>query len=378
MFINAWIVKKRRMKRILLIVAISFFSCKNTSEKIETVQVSDTSIEESIEEKEEPKNTSEEKKENEKEFDSSLLFPFNMDLSNFKIKDVTDNEGGDCFASSRIHTKDEIRIIIDSLDCDIWGVNNSYYFLKNNTIIRVNQKVANGIEGYSEEAGLVIDNAKYAYSETVYDFSVKPYLKYARYDTLKKLDLYLLQSNFEKSELKNGQTIYDQLMAEYSEYKEAPLKNDSTLVLSEEYLGSLPLNNKKILDVYELRETFEGFEVTKNIGEQDGPDYFYFNIGDKISINTASTENQNLYQVWIKENSTVPDVYGVKIGMTYNELVEKRKNLKISTEHYHVYLSEEGSRIAYEMSLGDYKGPDKDNYSIEDIPNSKVIAIIWK
>ena len=45
-----------------------------------------------------------------------------------------------------------------------------------------------------------------------------------------------------------------------------------------------------------------------------------------------------------------------------------------------IYLYKEGSNIAYEMSLGNYNGPDKDEYSLEDIINnsSKVISIIWK
>lgn len=368
------------MKRILLVVlVISFFSCKNASEKTESVTSEIIKEEITTETEVSEEINSEEIIEEKLTIDASLLFPFDMDLSTFKIEDFSDNEGGDCFGSTRIYTKDEIRVIKDSLDCYIWGINTSYYLLKNNTIIRVNQKVANGIEGYSEEAGHEVDNAKYAFSETVYDFSVKPYIKYTRFDTLKKLDMHLFQSDFSKSELDNGQTIYEQLMAEYSEYNEAPLKNDGPLVLSEESLGSLPLNKGKILDVYELREVFEDFEVSeRSNGESSDSYYYYYKVGEDISISTENTENENLNQIRIEGTSTVPDVYEVKVGMSYYELIEKRPNLVISTNHYHVFLSEKGSNIKYEMSLGDYKGPDKDSYTIEDIPNTKVIAIIWE
>ena len=82
----------------------------------------------------------------------------------------------------------------------------------------------------------------------------------------------------------------------------------------------------------------------------------------------------------IIEKSKVSDEYGIELGMTYIDIAKKRPNMNISTAHYHIYLDQQGSNIGYEMSLGNYNGPDKKAYSLDDITNShsKVIAIIWK
>ena len=95
---------------------------------------------------------------------------------------------------------------------------------------------------------------------------------------------------------------------------------------------------------------------------------------------TPSTEHEILAQLWIDKKSNVLDEYGVMLGMTYNDLNKKRPGLSLSTEHYHIYLHKKGSNIVYEMSLGNYNGPDKEEYALDDIKayNSKVSSIIWK
>ncbi|WP_452218687.1 hypothetical protein [Lacinutrix undariae] len=152
------------------------------------------------------------------------------------------------------------------------------------------------------------------------------------------------------------------------------------LVLTESALGHLKLTKRMSVEELKIKASFTNLTVTKNVGAQDGPNYFYYKIGTEAILTTPDTENSILSQLLIKENSNVSDIYGVKLGMTYIDVNKKRSNMSISTEHYHIYLRKEGSNIAYEMSLGNYDGPDKEEYSIDDIKNSnsKVISIIWE
>lgn len=364
-------------KIILVVLAISIFSCKNASEKTENIVAEvieeDITAETVVEQEIVLEEISEEIIKEKLTIDASLLFPFDMDLATFKKEPLKRgvNEG-DCSKSFQKYSKNEIEISVDTFDCDVWGFNTYSFLLNNGKIVRANHKSAENISNKDT------DFAARILTEKVFDFSVTPIMQYVRTDTITDFETKLMQSGFIKSEIKDSNTVYEQLMSQYSGNQEIILQHDGPFVLSEENLGSLPLKNGMNLNVYELREVFEGFEVSKKVGQQDGPDYFYYEIGQDISISTENTENETLFRVLIPETSKVKDSYGIGIGASINDLREKRAELKISTEHYHVFLFEEGSHIAYEMSLGDYNGPDKDAYTFDEIKNAKVISIIWE
>lgn len=157
-------------------------------------------------------------------------------------------------------------------------------------------------------------------------------------------------------------------------------KNIDNLILTENTLGDLKLEKGMILNELKLEKLFKNHSISKNIGEQDGPNYFYYKIGTEAILTTPNTENETLSQLLINEKSNISDEYGIKIGTEYYDIEKKRPNMDIYTEHYHIYLHKEDSNIIYEMSLGNYNGPDKEEYSLEDIKNStsKVVSIIWK
>ena len=156
------------------------------------------------------------------------------------------------------------------------------------------------------------------------------------------------------------------------------IKSIKKRILKENSFGKLKLVKGMSLTEKGLKEIFPNDSISKNIGEQDGPNYFFYTIGVEAVLKTPTTENETLSELQIQEKSTVADVYGVKIGMTYADLKERRSNLTISTEHFHIYLSKEGSNIHYEMAIPESNGPDKSEYTFEDLKKSKVISIIWK
>lgn len=162
--------------------------------------------------------------------------------------------------------------------------------------------------------------------------------------------------------------------------EEKTIEKNNILILTEKAFGEFNLEKGMTLEESEIKKAFSNFDVSKNIGEQDGPNYYLYNIGNEAVLATIDIENKVLSELRIEEKSKISDEYGIKLGTAYNDLNNKRPNMNISTEHYHIYLHKKGSNITYEMSLGNYNGPDKEKYSLEDIKNnnSKVIRIIWK
>lgn len=162
--------------------------------------------------------------------------------------------------------------------------------------------------------------------------------------------------------------------------EEKLIEKNSELILTEKTFGRFNLKKGMILEESEIKIAFSDFEISKNIGEQDGPNYYIYNIGNDAILATTDTENNALSEVWIEEKSEISDQYGIKTGMTYNDINKRRPDMNISTDHNHIYLHKTGSNIAYEISLGNYNGPDKEEYSLEEIKNnnSKVVRIIWK
>lgn len=161
--------------------------------------------------------------------------------------------------------------------------------------------------------------------------------------------------------------------------EEKSVEKKNKLILTEKTFGEFNLKKGMTLEESEIKKAFSDFEVSKNIGEQDGPNYFYYKIGTEAILTTPNTESDTLSQVFINEQSKVIDEYGIKLGMKYSDIEKKRPNMNISTEHYHIYLYKEGSNIAYEISLENYNGPDKDEYTLDDIKNysAKVVSLIW-
>lgn len=133
------------------------------------------------------------------------------------------------------------------------------------------------------------------------------------------------------------------------------------------------------IDLKNLRHIFNDFEIERKIGQQDGPDFIYYearkNAAKYFWLKTQDDNKNFLDRIYIT-NSSISDQYGVNIGMNYKLLKQLRKNIKVSTEHFHTYVYVSGSNIAYEIT-GTLDGPDKERYTEEEIKNWQVSKIIW-
>lgn len=160
--------------------------------------------------------------------------------------------------------------------------------------------------------------------------------------------------------------------------KRSGISNPNGLKLYENSFGNLRLDKNTTLTISGLKSSFENLEITKSIAETDGPSITMYSLGSLGWAQTANQESTTLHKLWIKD-AGISDQYGIQIGMTYDELIKKRPQLRISTKHYHIYLHEANSNIVYEMSIGDYSGPDKWSYSEAHLKqyNSRVLYIGW-
>jgi hypothetical protein len=146
--------------------------------------------------------------------------------------------------------------------------------------------------------------------------------------------------------------------------KRSGISNPNGLKLYENSFGNLRLDKNTTLTISSLKSSFENLEITKSIAETDGPSITMYSLGSLGWAQTANQESATLHKLWIGD-TRISDQYGIQI--------------RISTEHYHIYLHEANSNIVYEMSIGDYSGPDKWSYSEEHLKhyNSRVLYIGW-
>ena len=157
-----------------------------------------------------------------------------------------------------------------------------------------------------------------------------------------------------------------------------PITKTTKLVLDENSLGDFKISKETLLSEEKLQKAFPNYKVTKKIGQQDGPNFNLYELGSDAMLMTQKTSTNNLFKIWCDHNSKIVDEYGVAVETSFEELIKKRPNLKHTTEQFKTYLYQENSNICYQIQLLNYNSPDKKEYSIEEIKDSKVIAIIWK
>ena len=162
------------------------------------------------------------------------------------------------------------------------------------------------------------------------------------------------------------------------------------IVLSENKIDtfSIPFQEKDML--MDLKSYYKSYNVEIKIGQQDGPDFPYIDIvkndGNSVAFFSFDYENKyKLDEIRILD-SILTDQYGIRVGDSYQELVEKRKgDFRNSTDyHQHTYLYIENSNIYYELT-GDLtitedllENLEELELSDEQLQKCKVEYIIWR
>jgi len=161
------------------------------------------------------------------------------------------------------------------------------------------------------------------------------------------------------------------------------------ILISENSLNSLslPLPERDMLQ--DLQDMLIGYTVTKEIGQQDGPDFPLYSISagdEKIGHITMDYADTLVTDAMYLYSTKASDEYELKVGDTYETLKEKRGTGRIGFDpyHFHVYLYFKNSNIQYELT-GELAGPDpvpEDLGDIvltdKDIEGWTIQYIIWR
>jgi len=167
-------------------------------------------------------------------------------------------------------------------------------------------------------------------------------------------------------------------------------KKENKMILSEDSLGiiRIPISLDSLLD--KLKENYPIYQVSKEIGQQDGPNYPYINIADEYNtslgyINYDGDKPDKLNDIHIV-SSDITDEYGITVGMDYDDIIKLRGN-HFSNQfdyHHHVYLYDTTSNIFYEIT-GDFQITAEMLENIEDMVLNEqqlrkctVTRIIWR
>lgn len=162
-----------------------------------------------------------------------------------------------------------------------------------------------------------------------------------------------------------------------------PQRAAAALVLGNSALGPLELDADTELSLEKLKSVFVGLTVERKVGQQDGPDFVYFEISDQEGelfwIKAQDDDPGKIDSVHVTSDKVV-DQYGLKIGSSYTQIHGVRPALLVETdEHFHTYVGNRKEEIVYELSCpyaAGYEGPDR-NPTEAEIRSGAIEELIW-
>lgn len=162
-----------------------------------------------------------------------------------------------------------------------------------------------------------------------------------------------------------------------------PQRPAAALILANSAIGPLGLDADTELSLEKLKSVFVGLTVERKVGEQDGPDFVYFEISDQKGelfwIKAQDDEPGKIDSVHVTSDKVV-DQYGLKIGSTYAQVHAARPALLVETdEHFHTYVGDPEEEIVYELSCpyaAGYDGPDR-NPTKAEIRSGVIEELVW-
>ncbi len=155
------------------------------------------------------------------------------------------------------------------------------------------------------------------------------------------------------------------------------------LILSKNKIGPIILNGNTTLDLKKLRTAFTNFSVTQKTGQQDGPDFIYYDISDNqgelfwIKMQVENMEKIDSIHV---TSPKIHDQYGLRVGSAYREVIHIRPRLIVETDdRFHTYVGHSAENIAYELVVpysGNYQGPDR-KPTKQEVARGRVKKLLW-
>lgn len=161
------------------------------------------------------------------------------------------------------------------------------------------------------------------------------------------------------------------------------------IVLTETKLGALELNKLTENNILtKIKSAFPDFQITKTVGQQDGPDFNLYQVTQNKSeiffISMDSYDTLVVQELWTN-NQIIQDEYGIDVGQKIEYALEKRPALKFHSDlHQNIYATAQNSKIEYRLT-GHFKTLNDttffaDDYSVEkwQTEGMEIDYLIWR
>lgn len=133
------------------------------------------------------------------------------------------------------------------------------------------------------------------------------------------------------------------------------LMQENGLVLTEDRLGPLDLRVLEGKNIsQQLQKAFPTSQVIRGVGQQDGPDFVYYDIkhqGEEFFTVMLNTEDSSrVSEIWISSNR-IKDQHGITLGSSLESLREQLPDLRLYADlHQNIFASTASSKILYRIS----------------------------
>ena len=161
------------------------------------------------------------------------------------------------------------------------------------------------------------------------------------------------------------------------------------ILITESKIGNINLDDLNGNNIEKnLKLGFPAFQIKKEIGQQDGPDFILYQVdymNEEIFFVSMDTYDTTIVQdVWTR-NPKVKDEYDATVGLIIDSVLSKRPDLKFHSDlHYNIYATKGNSKIEYRLN-GDFKNFNDtsflaNEYTVEkwQVEGMKIEYIIWK
>jgi hypothetical protein len=161
------------------------------------------------------------------------------------------------------------------------------------------------------------------------------------------------------------------------------------IMLTETKLGDIELNKLTENNILkEIKSAFPDLQVTKTVGQQDGPDFNLYQITqsehDIFFVSMDTHDTVNVHSLWTT-NNIIKDKYGLSVGHKIEYAIEKRPTLKFHSDlHQNIYATNKNSKIEYRLT-GKFKALNDtaffaEDYSVEkwQTDGMEIEYLIWK
>lgn len=283
------------------------------------------------------------------------FFPFKHNLNDFKLSKSEIPGESDCWGETNEYTKDNVKIISETIQCSEYSQNIFHYLLNKDSLNIVHHIMYES--SFDEKTSQPITIA----SELVYDFTMNPPILFKKTDTLSKRDIKLSKKELISKELTDTNKKYSELLSQIQTSKEITssentevattftlsqkntIENESGAPSTEVFVT--PSNSEKpifIVKDYNLMPIDDNSRSNYNIPNSSkfafqswfaGGGALYYGILEnknlkifKKFIDEGQSENSNFKLLkeipFTETNSTIPDHY-----ICYNG--DSNKNLQI-------------------------------------------------